>query len=228
MDSIAISAVIAIVVVVGFYYYFKNNGSTASTSNGQVIQNTITDGKKPIDTAVALPLSFDQKQGLTFSYTCWVKIDDFSYRYGEQKVIFSKGPTDLSMMCPALLVDATTNALLIKIDTFGTQEVIPISNIPAKKWLHVAIAVNQEAADVYINGTLYTHHTLAQIPKQNSGTVHTGVKGGFDGKIASLQYYNIFLTPQDVVASMGSKPEADPGDVGVLPPYFDASWWTNH
>lgn len=230
MDTIIISAVVAVIVVIIAYFYFKKQGAVSpSTAGPQVLQNTAIDGKKQTDTAVALPQSYNQPQGIALSYTAWIKIDDFAYRYGEKKVIFTKGPSDLSSMCPALMIDGTNNSLLVKLDTFGAQEIIPISNIPAKKWLHLAIAINQEAVDVYVNGTLYTHHSLINLPKQNNSTVQIGVGGGFDGKVASLQYFNYFLTPSDVSSIMSTKPQIDVNDLGgPLPPYFDESWWTSH
>jgi len=230
METIIISVIVAVIVVIIAYFYFKKKGGVTSPVAGpQVLQNTATDGKKQTDTLVSLPESYNQPEGMAMSYTAWIKIDDFAYRYGEKKVIFTKGPSDLSSMCPALMIDGNTNTLLVKLDTFGGQEIIPISNVPAKKWLHIAIAINQEAVDIYVNGTLYTHHTLIQLPKQNNSTVQLGVDGGFDGKIASLQYFNYFLTPSDVSSIMSTKPQIDVNDLGgPLPPYFDESWWTSH
>jgi len=224
MDTI--TSVVVVVVVIGIAYYLLRNLPNPSSSI--TVHNPIQDGRKELNSTMAIPKSVNQREGLTFSYTCWVKIDDFAYRYGSQRVIFTKGPTDLSSMCPALLVDGNTNSLLVKLDTYGATEVIPISNIPAKKWLHIAIAVDQDSIDVYVNGTLHTHHTLAQLPRQNDSTVNTGTAGGFDGKIASLQYYSYFMSPSQVKASMSSVPSPDPTEQGVgpLPPYFDITWWT--
>lgn len=224
--DLLVSILVAALVVVAAFFYFKSVASSPST----VIQSTITDGKKQVDSNIDLPRSLNQAQGMAFSYACWVKIDNFAYRYGKQKVVFTKGPTDLSSMCPALFVDANSNALIVKLDTFGGTETIPISNIPAEKWMHVVIAVDQDSLDIYINGTLYTHHSLTNIPKQNADTVHTGVDGGFDGSIASLEYFNYLLKPNDVTALMANPPVPGAGKAGIgtLPPYFDISWWTKH
>jgi hypothetical protein len=224
LSTILVSILVAAAVVGGAYLYFSNTGMLSTAT---VVHATIEDGKKLFTSNKALPRSNDQQEGLSFSYTCWVKVDDFSYRYGTPKVIFTKGSPDLKTMCPALLVDANTNSFLVKVDTFGGTETIPIANIPAKKWIHVAIAVDQEAVNVYINGTLYIHHSITHVPKQNNSTVSTGVSGGFDGKLANLEYYGYLLTPDAVQSSMSNPPQADPNDIGgPLPPYFDISWWT--
>lgn len=213
--------------IVVFIVFSSLRETFTFASPGQtVIQSTILDGKSTFDSNVALPVSLNQDQGITFSYSCWVRIDNFAYRPGVQKVIFTKGPTDLSSSCPSLLIDGNTNTLLVKLDTYGATEIVPISNIPAKKWIHVAIVVEQKSVDVYINGVLHTHHSIIQVPRQNSGTVHTGINGGFEGKLANLIYYNYFLKPSDIPPLMSNPPQADPSDsTAPMPPYFDISWW---
>jgi hypothetical protein len=213
--------------IVVFIVFSSLRETFTFASPGQtVIQSTILDGKSTFDSNVALPVSLNQDQGITFSYSCWVRIDNFAYRPGVQKVIFTKGPADLSSSCPSLLIDGNTNTLLVKLDTYGATEIVPISNIPAKKWIHVAIVVEQKSVDVYINGVLHTHHSIIQVPRQNSGTVHTGINGGFEGKLANLIYYNYFLKPSDIPALMSNPPQADPSDsTAPMPPYFDISWW---
>lgn len=218
----------AALAFVAFIVFSSLRESFTFASPGQtVIQSTVLDGKSSVDSNISLPESLNQDQGITFAYSCWVRIDDFTYRPGVQKVIFTKGPADLSSSCPSLLIDGNSNTLLVKLDTYGSTEVVPISNIPAKKWLHVTIVVEQKAVDIYINGVLHTHHSIVQMPRQNGGTVHTGVNGGFEGKLANLIYYNYFLKPTDIPALMKNPPQADLNDTAApMPPYFGISWWT--
>jgi len=214
--------------LVAFVIFSSLRETFTFASPGQtVIQSTVLDGKSSVDSNISLPESLNQEQGITFSYSCWVRIDDFTYRPGVQKVIFTKGPADLSSSCPSLLIDGNSNTLLVKLDTYGSTEIVPVSNIPAKKWLHVTIVVEQKALDIYVNGVLHTHHSIIQMPRQNSGTVHTGVNGGFEGKLANLIYYNYFLKPTDIPALMKNPPQSDPSDSNApLLPYFGISWWT--
>jgi hypothetical protein len=221
------SFIVVLVVLALTYFILKYFSSSTSTPSGiSSLSSIIVDGKKEITAQGPIPRSFNQKEGIAFSYAGWIRIDDFTYRYGSQKIIFSKGTEDGTTACPAVLIDANTNTMLVKLDTYGGQEIIPISNIPAKKWLHFVVAVDQDSVDVYINGTLHTHHTLAQIPKQNTGSVYISPGGGFDGKVGSLDYYNYLLKPADVSPLILTAPSPDPSDnVDALPPYFDISWW---
>ena len=210
---------LAICIAVTLVVYFLLNKSTSSSSN------TISsgqDGKVSQDYSGVISVS-ENKGELTFSYTGWINIDDFTYRLGERKAVFSKGADDLTVACPALVIDANTNSFLVILDTYGTQEVVPISNIPSKKWIHFAIVVEQTALNVYINGTLHTHHTLNQLPRQNTAPLRLAPKGGFQGKIGSLEYYPSKLSPSDVSALSLIKPS--PVETNVYPPYFDSTWW---
>lgn len=166
---------------------------------------------------VLLPKSFNQPQGLTFSYSTWVLIKDFTTGYGNKRRIFSKGD------CPGLHIDSTSNSFIVSVDTFGAKETILIPNIPAMKWMHIAIIVDQTSVDVYINGTLRQHHTLAQLPKQNDEVVTQGP--GWNGVIARLKYYPRALNHVEIKAlSQEPVPEDLQGKISG-PQYFDISWY---
>jgi hypothetical protein len=127
--DIAIPAAV-VLGVSGLCYYYLSTPATAVSTTG------VLDGRKS-SKKTGIQESVNKPGGLQFSYTAWLRIDDFTYRYGEQKVIFVKGSPDLSVACPALLIDANTNTLLVKMDTFGAQETISVVSVPSKKWLHI-------------------------------------------------------------------------------------------
>lgn len=217
MDYI-VPIVITVAVLAACYFFLRT-----STSD-YVIVDAIKDGKDDSLYQNPLPVSVNRPAGIEFSYTGWLRIDDFAYRFGEPRIIFVKGSGDLSTACPALLIDANTNTLLVKVDTFGAQETIPIVSVPANKWLHVAISVNQEAVDVYINGTLYAHHILTQLPKQNAGSVLNSPAGGFAGKIVRLEYHPQVLSASDIQSRAREAPPTGEENQ-VFPEYFDKSWF---
>lgn len=226
MDIVSTLLTVVVTLAVLFLLYKYGRSVNVSSSSSNLVSSAI-DGKKQFDSNLSIPVSVNQSEGLTFSYSAWIRIDDFSYRYGQEKVIFVKGPTDLSSMCPGVFLDANTNSMLVKLDTFGSREVVVVSNLSAKKWFHLAVSVDQDSIDVYVNGVIHTHRSIPQLPRQNPSTVHVGVGGGFDGKISSLNYYNYFLQPNDVTSIMGSPPELDKNETSApQPPYFDITWWT--
>lgn len=220
MDTIAIAVITTVIVVGVVYWYLKTKESNAGST---AIVGPSVDATKVITSSGTILPSLNQKEGITFSYTAWLTFEDFTYNMGKQKVIFTKGPEDLSSMCPGVFLDSNTNTILVKIDTFGSQEVIPVPNIPAKKWLHFGLVVDQDSVDVYINGILHTHHTLSQLPRQNPGPVHIGLNGGFKGSVADLNYYAYFLTPEQMKGTMKTPPQKNVEEPAA-PPYSGIVW----
>lgn len=221
MYNTLLSVVIALAIVYVAYYYL-NTGSSASND---IISST-HNGRKEFKSSQSLPPSLNDPKGLTYGFTCWLRVDDYSYRYGQPKVVFVRGSSDMKVAGPAVYLDANTNDLLTKIDTFGAEEIISVSNLPAKKWFHYGLVVDQDSVDIYINGILKTHRTLSQLPRTNTSTVTVSPNGGFDGKIANLKYYNYYLTPVQVAALIGVPPEADKEETqAAIPQYSDITWW---
>jgi hypothetical protein len=181
-------------------------------ASGSYIVDDAIDGQTKVE--------MSEQEKTQFSYTCWIRIDKFDY--GEQKVIFVKGSGTLEHACPALVLDGNTNTLLVKIDTFGAQETIPITSVPAKKWLHVGITVQEHELNVYINGIQYAKQTLIQLPKSNTGQVLVFPQG-FSGRVAKLQFYPKVLSYTEITAESKNIPSINEPQQ-VFPPYFDVSW----
>lgn len=219
MDYI-IPVAVTVAVLVACYFIVRESDKTIT------VVDTLRDGKDDHINPETLPPSSNQPKGIELSYTAWIRIDDFTYRYGSQKIIFVKGTPDLSIACPALLIDANTNVLLVKVDTFGVQETIPIVSVPAKKWIHFAINVNQTSIDVYINGIAYAHHVLTNLPKQNTASLITSPDGGFAGKIARLEYHAKVLSETEILSKAAERPPVGDEPDQIFPPYFSSSWFS--
>lgn len=177
--------------------------------------------KGTVDTAIAaeLPEAFNRPEGIAFSYSGWVKIDDFTKGYGQRRRIFSKGD------CPGLYIDSTSNSLVVAVKTYGSTETILIPNIPAKKWVHVALVADQQSMSVYINGTLRQHHALTQMPDQ-SPTEPVRMGSEWDGSLANLNYYPRVLSSVEVHILSQNVPEVEGETTPSVPRYFDITWYT--
>ena len=204
MDILIVSLIV-LLFFAGVWYFF-----------GQGIYNTNIISQVQAGT---VETTMQEQQKTEVSYTGWIIIDDFN-PYGKEKVIFVKGSEDTTLACPALVIDAHTNSLLVKVDTFGNQEIIPISNIPTKKWLHFAIVLNEHYLKVYINGIEHTSKYLTMLPKSNTAQVLVSPKGGFSGRITKFNTYSKSLEYDEITKL--SKDVPSTGD--VVPPYFDISW----
>jgi hypothetical protein len=209
-------AVVVVVLAMIVYLVVYGNPVTPPGSETPILKGSIRGDVERSD-AIVLPTSYNQPQGLTYSYACWILVKDFTVGYGTRRRIFSKGDA------PGVFLDSTSNSLLVNIETFGAMESILVPNIPAQKWVHFALVVDQHAVDVYINGMLREHKTLSQLPKQND----TGVKmaGGWSGVLARLSYWARSLSGEEV-----KKLSRDPVPDNLerqpsAPQYFDITWY---
>jgi hypothetical protein len=167
----------------------------------------------------ALPQSFNQPEGLTYSYSGWILVNDFGAGYGRRRTIFKVGDDT-----PGLYIDSTSNSFIVSVQTFGSTETILIPNVPALKWLHLGLVVDQQSVDVYINGVLRQHHTLGQLPKQNLiPSIQMGP--GWDGVLAKLVYYSRALRPSEIKRLAAEPVPDDLQKKPAEPQYFDLSWY---
>jgi hypothetical protein len=176
-------------------------------------------GKQNKKISIQLPQSFNQPEGLTYSYSGWVLVNDFGAGYGKRRTIFKVGDDT-----PGLFIDSTSNSFIVAVKTFGATETILIPSVPALKWLHVGLVVDQQSVDVYINGTLRQHHTLGQLPQQStSPEIQMGPD--WDGVLAKLTYYSRALTPSEIKRIAAEPVPDDLQKKPATPQYFDLSWY---
>lgn len=211
-------SIVLILGMVGLVAYFVLYKAPASTSLGQTLVSEVQQGNVETKSKVILPLSNNEPEGITFTYTMWLLIKDFTIGYGTQRRILSKGD------CPGIYIDSTSNSLVVAVDTYGTKETILIPNVPAMKWMHLAVVVNQQAVDIYINGTLRQHHTLNQLPNQNDEPVIIGPN--WDGVIGRALYYPRTLTYNEIHTMASQEPPPFKMPTAAKPDYFDITWYT--
>ena len=156
-----------------------------------------------VNGAVPILRSQNQDEGLVFTWSVWMLVDDLQYRQNEYKHVFHKGNDDINVTkvpigmnhpnnAPGLYIAPDRNALIVVMNTFeNINEEIVIPDIPINKWINVIIRVDaQHKLDVYINGRLTRRHILTSVPKQNYGDVYVSMNGGFSGYTSSLRYFN--------------------------------------
>jgi hypothetical protein len=216
MEAIAIIVGVLLVGLV-VYFVYSTSGRTGPADTVELIPGS-QPGESQLVKSLVLPLSFNQPEGLTYTYTGWILIKDFTNGYGVERRVMSKGDS------PGLYLNSTSNAFMVKIDTFGSKETILIPNIPAMKWIHFAIVVDQRAVDIYVNGILRQHHTLSQLPKQNTEPVVFGP--GWGGVIGKVVYTAKSLSHGEVKMLSKQPPPDDLQRKPATGSYFDISWYT--
>ena len=151
--------------------------------------------------------SRNQSDGLEFTYTVWLRIRNLPSSGNVRKHIFHKGsepPAKTNGVfypnnAPGLYIHPTRNTLIVVMNTFkNIMEEVEINDIPLNKWINVAIRVEGNKMDVYINGTIALRHVFASVPKQNYGDVYVNMNHGFNGLLSDLWYHNYALSAGEI------------------------------
>ena len=161
----------------------------------------------------------DTMNSSNFTYSVWFYINDWNYRYGEQKTIIGRSgnltasgnannPTDLSALqpCPFVNLDGKENNLVIAVTCFtnasttsqvGQVHYETINNIPIQKWVNLFFSVYGRTLDVYMDGKLVRTGILPGVAKiTSSANIYLTPNGGFNGWTSKLQYWNNASNPQ--------------------------------
>jgi len=198
----------------------------------------------PVDPAKngAVPIlrSNNQNDGIEFTWSVWIYIDDLDYGAGTYRHIFHKGNDDINYTKaptglnfpnngPGLYITPNKNNLLLIMNTFeNIDEKIIIEDVPLNKWINVIIRCEQNIVDCYINGTVTKRHELSGVPFQNYGNVYMSMNGGFSGYTSNLWYYNYALGTSAIqrLVDQGPNMTMDGTDMKESEPrYFSLRWF---
>ena len=212
LDSNSLVAKIAFILLVIFtFVIILRLGITflsyfISPSRSPHLLDGMVDGKQlvifpqdpNISGAKTITRSVNARDGIEFTWSTWVFIDNLQYNNGKYKHVFHKGNDNISSTglnfpnnAPGLYIAPNTNAFVIVMNTYDViNEEILIPNIPMNKWINVIMRCQNKTLDIYINGTIAKSVQLVGVPKQNYGDVFVGMNGGFSGYVSNLWYFN--------------------------------------
>lgn len=184
--------------------------------------------------------SKNQQDGIEFTYSVWIYIDDLEYKNGQYKHIFHKGNDNIQVSgknsglnypnnAPGLYIDTNTNNLVIIMNTFkNIDEKVTVKDVPLNKWINVAIRIEGSKMDVYINGTIVLRHKFSNVPKQNYGDVYVNMNGGYSGLLSDLWYHDYALSTLEIMGIVNDGPNLTTDDrIDVKPPYLSLRWYLN-
>ena len=181
----ALGIVIFFLLLVYILSRIFNNSKTLSK---------MTDAKS----SIVIPASSLPNNGsINCSYSIWIYVDDWSYRYGQEKIIFLRGTMN-SLYIPSLTLSSTDNSAVVTLSTEDTEPfecVIP--NIPLQKWTNIMISISNKSIDSYVNGKLVKTCVMPEVPLINTdSSVYLTPEGGFSGQTSRFQYWSTPSNPQ--------------------------------
>jgi hypothetical protein len=211
---IIIVIVILIAAIFGTYKYFDSY-SVKGTLTKQFLP-FIHDAKlaKRVNEG-AIPTS---SQGNEYNINMWIYINDYVYRYSEDKIVIKRGNDDSSN--PTILLTANTNTLRIITNVENNIEsedsentdlanICDIPDIPLQRWVNINVSLNDKVVDVFINGNLVKTCIVNGYPKPNVGAMDICKDGGFNGFISNITFTNRARTIVDIQSVYRKGPSID-------------------
>ena len=205
--------IIILVLFIAFIIYIIYVAVTASkqaAANSPVIVNDVLDAyiARP---AFTLP---QVTQGMNQTFSTWIYVKDWNYKFGQYKNILWKGnpnltsttsanPSVSNIHCPSIWLYPLTNSLKVVTSTSVPEQVesCDIQNIPLMSWVHIVYVLNNRTVDIYMNGKLERSCALRGIPTITNDPVYItsgSPQPGYYGKIGKTQYFTKALLPNDV------------------------------
>ena len=149
------------------------------------------------------PEDLEQANAANYAYSAWFYVDDWSYRYGEPKIVLGRLDSDLNPS-PSIVLGAIENNLKIETTVYPNAEsstasthTCNVANVPIQKWVNAIVSLYGRTLDVYIDGKLVRTCVLPGVAKIASNSpVYVTPLGGFSGYTANIQYFGDALNPQ--------------------------------
>jgi hypothetical protein len=148
--------------------------------------------------------SLAQNNASNYAYSVWLYIDDWSYRYGEPKIVLGRLDGDLNPS-PSIVLGAIENNLKIETTVYPSSQssessthTCNVDNIPVQKWVNVIASLYGRSMDVYIDGKLVRTCVLPGVAKvANNAPLYVTPLGGFSGYTSNIKYFANPLNPQE-------------------------------
>jgi hypothetical protein len=155
--------------------------------NGQkVIFEQVESGKESKTIDSSLFKLNHHYNGVTFTNTFWLYIQDLNYNFMNEKMIYEKDKMRVYLA-------KVSNDIIIEMPIYDskTVEKIIVKNVPIQKWVQIAIIIENRNVDVWVNDVLYSSKLLSNMPKiDDSLPLYVNRNGGFGGYISKFYFYD--------------------------------------
>jgi len=200
------------IYLIGYFLQPPNNPYIINgLIQGSNFVNIPRDPKKP--TFVTLKHSNNQKDGMEFTWSLWLNLQNNTNTKTQYSHIFSVGNNSFDSATGLSTVQNGPGLYLANLDSSGNQiemanlhlimDTIPdgitynqsldITNLPYNKWFNVILRMKNTFLDVYVNGIITSRLNFINVAKQNYENVLVCANGGFVGTLSNLRYYDYAL-----------------------------------
>lgn len=198
--NLVINVIIGLAVLIILYYiftYFFKKSTTLTKMTAANITQKIS--------ASSLP---NNSNTSNYTYSLWFYIDDWNYRYGEEKQVLIRqdGNNDLF---PAITLGNRENDLIVYVSCYPENDntgvvdnnsithSCKIKNVPLQSWVNIMISLYGRTLDLYMDGKLVRTCMLPGVAKVNpKSDIVVTPGGGFSGYTANIEYWPDSSNPQ--------------------------------
>jgi hypothetical protein len=248
LTSTAVRALTAVLLIAALYYLYRYLVSPSTVATTLLFGGPISADTRNItvpDYGVnSLPALYE---GGEYSVSMWLYINDYSYKRGYAKNVFSLGGDTFQTLLVSL--SPYTNVLNCRLTTAasGTNGYIPtaamkdmyetlmpagaadtgtaicdLPNIDMQKWVLVTLVLSGRMCDVYMDGKLARSCTLPDYFKVDSAyKIKPLMYGGFGGYVSSLTAYGYAMNPDEVYRVYMAGPDQKLGFWDTIKSFFD-------
>jgi hypothetical protein len=216
IKSVLLIIIILALLYIIVKYVFSDANTLSNLSSGTTMQTITANNLAKGDVA----------NSSNFTYSIWFYINDWNYKYNNNKVLFGRmgGLSDSigtsvsgisgANPCPVAILGSIENNLSILLSCYPGSDVVPstdqvvnsdgtivhtctVSNIPIQKWVNLLISSYGRTLDVYLDGKLVSTCVLPGVAKINQdASVYITPSGGFSGWTSKFQYFPNSTDPQ--------------------------------
>jgi hypothetical protein len=213
--NVLLFVVIVVLIYIVYGFISKDVSTLSGLTSGQTMQ-TIN--------PTSLAASTSSGNTSNFTYSIWMYVDDWNYRYGEEKVLFGRMVvgSKTTQPCPSVVLGALENNVIVSLTVFPGQDTVPtttstsssstttttsssasivhrcaVANVPIQKWVNLLVSVYGRSMDIYLDGKLVRTCILPGVAKIDANApVYITPNGGFSGWTAKFQYWADSCDPQ--------------------------------
>lgn len=193
--------ILAVVVILILYYViawlFRSSDNLTTMQNANLKQTILASTLK------------NNSNTSNFAYSTWFYVDDWNYRFGDEKILLLRAKT-LNDVGFGIILGAMKNNIEIGVECYkqntetGTLGNTPlvhkcvVENFPLQKWVNLTVSVYGRSLDIYIDGKLVRTCVLPGVAKVDPDSDITVTPfGGFHGFTGNFKYWSNALNPQE-------------------------------
>ena len=180
--SVLLFVIIVVLIYIVYGYISKSTSTLSGLTSGQTMQT--------INATSLTSSSTTSGNTGNFTYSIWCYIDDWNYRYGEEKVVFGRMVSGSNPLqpCPSVILGALENNLIVSLTVFPGLDSEPLTTSGTGTTSTSATTAATSSATTTTSNTMIHRCAVANIPIQKWVNLLVSVYGRsmdiyIDGKL---------------------------------------------